>query len=53
MVWDEQDETPATLGGKPLVGMNRYRAEMARNVLERIDATRLKPQRPEEQSDQE
>jgi hypothetical protein len=37
MVWDEQNQVPATLDGKPLVGMPKPRAEIARDVLERID----------------
>ena len=37
MVWDEQKEVPATLGGKPLIGMPKFRAEIACDVLEKID----------------
>jgi hypothetical protein len=37
-VWDGLNQTPAALGGKPLVGMPLPRAETVRDVLERIDA---------------
>jgi hypothetical protein len=36
-VWDNEKEAPATLGGKSLTGMNKFRAETACDVLEHID----------------
>jgi hypothetical protein len=35
-VWDREKEAPATLAGKTLTGMNKYHAEAACGVLERI-----------------
>jgi hypothetical protein len=43
MVWDTEKEAPATLAGKLLTGMNKYRAETACDVLEQIDVARRKP----------
>jgi hypothetical protein len=43
MVWDSEKEAPATLGGKLLTGMNKYRAEAACDVLERINGAGPEP----------
>jgi hypothetical protein len=43
MVWDKEKEAPATLAGKKLTGMNKYRAEAACEVLEQIDVAERKP----------
>jgi hypothetical protein len=45
MVWDETKKGPATLGGKPLVGLPKHRADTARNILERIEAADTKSNR--------
>jgi hypothetical protein len=45
-VWDDLNEVPATLGGKQLIGMPKFRAETARDVLERIEKSKVHAQSP-------
>lgn len=42
-VWDGTREEPATVDGRPLIGLTRQRAETARDILERIEVGKLAP----------
>lgn len=40
-VWDDLKEVAATLGGKELTGMPLHQAQTTRDILERIETSRL------------
>jgi hypothetical protein len=42
-VWDGLKEEPATIDGRPLIGLTHHRAEAARDILERIETRKLIP----------
>ena len=45
-VRDDLNEVPAALGGKELIGMSKFRAETAPDVLERIEKSKVNAQSP-------
>lgn len=44
MVWDHEQDAPATLGGYELRGRQKVRAESARDILTRIFNNRMDAQ---------
>jgi hypothetical protein len=41
MVWDNRTDEPAAIGNRPLVGLEKTRAEAVLDVLERIETGKL------------
>jgi hypothetical protein len=41
MVWDNLKDEPGAIGDRPLVGLQKHRAETVCDVLERIEAGKL------------